>query len=179
MKKNSFITHLQIIFLMAITLICHQNLNAQTKIEISLIEFTVNKNGSNLVGLKNPKGDIVLPANYSFIRWVGDYALVGHPTAISGTGLINKQGKLLIDPSLYCDIELYNINSDVVLFVNGFAKILICDDKLGNLYGFIDTNGKEIIPPKYKRVGEFINGSVEVKSVDNLVFRIDSKGKKL
>lgn len=179
MKNSRIRKHLQTILPVFIICISNYNTIAQTTSSTGLIEFSIKKGDSELFGLKNSKGDIVLPANFSCIRWVGDYALACHPTAIAGTGLINNQGKLIIDPSKYCDIELYQKGSDVVLFVNGFAKILICKDNGTNLYGFINSSGKEVVPPIYLSVGEFINGAVEVKAVDGKVFKIDGTGKKL
>jgi hypothetical protein len=147
------------------------------KVNTDLLEFTITQNERQLYGLKNSAGLIVLPANYGFIRWVGDYGLVGHPTNIEGTGIIDKQGKVIIDPSKYCDIQLSPNGSDLAVFVNGFAKVVICKDN-GNLYGFVDRSGKEVVAPQYVRVGEFINGAAEVEMKDGTIIKIDTFGKR-
>lgn len=185
MKKSVFISHFQIIFLMVTTLICHQTIYAQNKADINLIKFSVNNDGRELFGLKDPDGNIVLPANYSSIVWADDnnYALVGHPTSIEGTGIIDREGKLILDPVKYknCDIERYeNDNGLLVVFINGFAKTVIClDQEPYKLYGFINTRGEEVVRPQYVKVGKFINGTVEVETQDGNVFRIDATGKKM
>lgn len=172
---------------MLIVIICigHYNTYSQPSKNKDLTEYSISKNGRELFGLKNSKGEIVLEANYSSITWAEDYnyALVGHPTSIEGTGIIDRQGKLLLDPVKYknCDIERYeNDNGLLVVFINGFAKTVICLDKMPyKLYGFINTKGEEVVRPQYVKVGKFINGTVEVETVDGKVFRIDGTGKKI
>ncbi len=53
-------------------------------------------------------------------------------------------------------------------------------DKLG-LWGFIDLAGKEIISPKYYKVGTFseYDGTIEVTDQNFETYYIDEKGKRV
>ncbi len=179
------IRHWYRIHISALIFTFHYCAFAQTSQTPDLVTFSVLKDDRELFGLRNAHGDIVLEANYSFIRWAEDYnyGLIGHPTTIEGTGIIDREGKLILDPLLYknCDITMYkNDQEQMVVFINGFARTSICLEKHPyTLYGYINTSGKEVIPPQYVNAGPFINGSAEVEDTNGMIFRIDGNGKKL
>lgn len=185
MIKSIFKNQLQIVILVVVICISNYRTYAQLTKNKELVEYSINKNGREMFGIKNSKGEIVLNANYSFIRWAEDYnyALIGHPTTIEGTGIIDRQGKVILDPLEYknCDIPLYkNDEGLLVVFIGGFAKTSVCLDKAPyTLFGFINTRGEEVVRPQYIKVGEYINGTVEVETVDGKIFRIDSTGTKV
>ena len=183
--KKNMINKLHTILLTSILSSMQYSANAQLFPNKELMIYSVMKEGRELFGIKNTKDDTVLEANFSFIRWAEDfnYGLVGHPTTIEGTGIIDREGKLILDPLLYknCDISMYkNDEGLMVVFINGFARTSICLEKHPyTLYGYINTSGKEVIPPQYVNAGPFINGSAEVEDTNGRIFRIDETGKKL
>ena len=183
--EKNMINKLPTILLISILSSMQYSANAQLSPNKELMIYSVMKEGRELFGIKNTNDDTVLEANFSFIRWAEDfnYGLVGHPTTIEGTGIIDREGKLILDPLLYknCDITMYkNDEGLMVVFINGFARTSICLEKHPyTLYGYINTLGKEVIPPQYVNAGPFINGSAEVEDSNGMIFRIDGTGKKL
>ena len=183
--EKNMINKLPTILLISILSSMQYSANAQLSPNKELMIYSVMKEGRELFGIKNTNDDTVLEANFSFIRWAEDfnYGLVGHPTTIEGTGIIDREGKLILDPLLYknCDITMYkNDEGLMVVFINGFARTSICLEKHPyTLYGYINTSGKEVIPPQYVNAGPFINGSAEVEDTNGMIFRIDGNGKKL
>ena len=62
-------------------------------------------------------------------------------------------------------------------FHEGLAKVRLGDYKTGK-YGFIDTTGKEVVPPKYDRADSFSEGLALVKLNYQYGF-IDTTGKEV
>lgn len=59
----------------------------------------------------------------------------------------------------------------ISVFKNGLAKV-----QYNNKYGFINTNGKEVIPIKYAETGNFSDGYVWVKLNSNRYIYLDKDG---
>jgi hypothetical protein len=118
-------------------------------------------------------------------------------------GVIDKKGKFVIKPTY--DYHVYTgknppIVNGVIRFNNGKKKILVNTKgkeiftleagymgeitKDGfviigvNGYGFIDLNGKEIVPPKYQNVENFSNGMAAVMKGNKWGF-INTEGKEV
>ncbi|MNY58035.1 hypothetical protein D3C86_1943260 [compost metagenome] len=54
----------------------------------------------------------------------------------------------------------------------------MCPVLLNNKIGFVNQEGKEVIPPQFDDAGDFVDGKAEVK-IGNQVYFIDKTGKKI
>ena len=114
-------------------------------------------------GVINERYDTVIPAIYSYIRFIaGDDKLLFKLFVNNQyLGLMDKEGKILTD-------MLY---SDIGPFYNGF-----CYARKNNLFGYIDRKGKEISDFKFNKASNFSNDMAAV-SVNNNWGYIDTTGK--
>ena len=68
------------------------------------------------------------------------------------------------------------IYADAIDFKEGMAGVSVADlQGTWGVWGFINLQGKEVIPPKYKRAKSFDNGVVEVQTDDKWI-KINKKG---
>ena len=117
-------------------------------------------------------------------------------------GVIDKKGKFVIKPTY--DYHVYTgknppIVNGVIRFNNGQKRLLVStkgkeifthNGYLGEItkegfviigangYGFIDLNGKEIVPPKYQQVENFSDGMAAVMKGNKWGF-INTEGKEV
>ena len=101
-------------------------------------------------GLINHKGEFVMKPTFYDLVFPFDKNGIAHvrENNMGSYGLINRQGETLTD----C---IYN---KIFPFVDGYAKVVTPKG-----IGFIDMRGTEIIPPKYRAVGELSEGLVAVQ----------------
>lgn len=88
--------------------------------------------------------------------------------ALSMLALSSLSGNAVIDP----DWALFGVNCGT--FSEGLAEFH--DSKGTRLYGFVNTNGKVAIAPKFKQVGEFHRGTTVVTDENDRKGIIDTKG---
>lgn len=101
-------------------------------------------------GVIDTKGNFIIQPKYEIISELSNRLFWVHNG--DDTWIIDINGKNVVVPGYYEQIELYSIN--------GYIKVL-----KNNLYGVIDLSGKEIIAPQYDDIGEIwdTNGFIEVK----------------
>lgn len=89
------------------------------------------------VGLVNPTGEIVIDVKYDRM-WEVDKDGIAAAMMDGKWGYIDMNDKVLV-PFVYDEVRS---------FQNGLGKV-----KRNNLYGFVDTSGREVIPPMYENLG--------------------------
>ncbi len=127
------------------------------------------------MGVLNTKGEMVIPAEYSFVRDFSEgLASVGilaksESKAFYKWGFIDREGRLVIDTQ-------YDYTGS---FHEGLARV----KRDGGKYGYIDKAGREVILPQYDWAGNFCNGKalvLEGKGTENgKLWAVDRTGKKL
>lgn len=116
----------------------------------------------NKYGFVDTLGNWVIPVNYDNASSFSDSVAIVHTDCKAG--IIDLKGNVKI---------IENDYNYVNMFYSGCA-IVIRD----NLYGLIDKNGKELIPPKYKEINHFYNGySIIEEDLVNTFGLIDSTGR--
>lgn len=118
------------------------------------------------LGFINLSGKEVIPAKYcranSFNEGLALVGIFSINDNIDYT-FINKRGNIVIDCSKY---------DEVCDFKEGLAAV-----ERNNLWGFINQNGKEVIPCKYNNVDDFYEGLAVVTNNDWVDAFIDRTGK--
>ncbi len=138
------------------------------------------RDATNLVGLINNKQEVVLPPTYDVIRPFKDgYAKVAKNKK---WGVIDNQGKEVIAPN-YDDIGDFNVglvwakkqnnwflvSGQKEIALPGISKIDHIENadfilvQQGNKVGFIDSDGKWLIPATYDDARNFQEGLAPVK----------------
>lgn len=107
---------------------------------------------TDLYGYINTLGEVVLPVKYNY---VGNFEYGKALVKQNGVSIsfVNELGKVVIPLQQY---------SNVHEFSDGLAAVCKND-----LYGYIDLNGRLVIPIKYKDADEFTNGIALVKNENN------------
>ncbi len=114
------------------------------------------------MGYLNPTGELVIPAKYDLAgKFSGGLAPVYQNER---GGYLNKRGKVTIK------IEFDGVGS----FQDGLAPV-----QIGDRFGFINKRGKIVIGVDYLLVGEFRGGLAPVLTVEEKLFYINKKGKKI
>lgn len=134
--------------------------------------FCENHTGSMLCGVMNSQGEMVIPPIYHKLRVLVDLDLNLNPSLLIAynqnkkSGLLNLETGKLLTPFKYDEIE--NISDNRI-------KV-----SLNGKYGFIDTNGTEVIPTIYDFVEGFHLGlSLARKDGSDEEFYIDKTGKRV
>ncbi len=101
-----------------------------------------------LEGLLDCEYKFIIPVKYKNIRVVNEYAIITNYSGLEGLVEL-KTGRLVCEPK-------YRQVGGVCLgdFSNGFVRV----QNHERLYGYIDANGKEVIPCKYIDAENFYNG---------------------
>lgn len=125
---------------------------------------------NGLYGYKDDKGKIVIPAQYVTATYF--FTGVDKAWVYNGTkfALIDKKNKLII-PFKYSYVNFFQEGLAVVATNTKFMEV-------GGNYGFVNKNGKEIIPLIYDAAEEFKAGKTKVKK-GNEEFYIDKTGKRI
>ena len=93
----------------------------------------------------------------------------GHYDYIMGKqGYVDKTGKFVIPPGKYYLAEDFS---------EGLAGVGVNDCKKDYCYGYIDTTGKVVIEPQFQTVGEFHEGTADVRMPNDKWGVIDKTGK--
>jgi hypothetical protein len=136
-------------------------------------------------GVINRKGKNVIPFKYDFIYFSNG---LYHLTINQKNGLADTAGFIIIPPAYGSIHPTYDINNaenyfvwlnskngiidkdrNIVVpivydFMNNFYYEGMLEVRKGELFGFVDRNGKEIIPCKYDYVQQFENGIALVQA---------------
>lgn len=152
------------------------------------------KNFDDKIGFINLAGEeIVKPQYDGFVRFINGFSEV---EIGNKTGIVNKEGKLVIDPIIenFGIIEREGLKSVKINgkwgFVNSNYEIVVRPSfeavdyfseglvsfKQDNKWGFLDTEGNIIIEPSFKSVNNFHNGIALVTTIENNQEIIDIKG---
>lgn len=131
-----------------------------------LIKFCMN----SLFGVSDKQGNIIVPAEYTFIQTVGDYKSVF--TKNGKLSIFDVRNRQLQDIDLIDDGKAYNM-----VFCDGLAPF-----RRGKEFGYVDTNGHVTIEPRFKGAAPFSKGmaTVQIQEVDGKNVRavtIDKTGK--
>lgn len=96
------------------------------------------KNGN--WGFLNTKGEVALPFTYQ-----------APISAAEGRIWVRKDSATILMDYLFREIKRFNKYNKVYPFSNGYAAVSIKDtsDYYGNLYGYIDRDGNEVVAPQY------------------------------
>jgi hypothetical protein len=117
---------------------------------------------NELWGYINTAGKLVIPAQYKKVSNFSEgRAWVTDPSGI--ISLLDKQGK----PINISNLAIVNYEN----FSEGLAAV-----KIGENWGFIDINGKMIIPAEYMKVDLFSDGLAAVKIGEGQMGYINKKG---
>lgn len=137
-----------------------------------------------LFGFMDPTGKIVIPAQYKTVGYFSN-GLAWVKTEEGTVGYVDKSGKFVIDPVFVNAKEfdtklgiarvkkgeewMYVRKKDGSTFsIEGASNFGDFHDgrafaRKGDLYGFIDENGKWVIEPKYTKVRDFHGGYAPVR----------------
>ncbi|MCA9802168.1 MAG: WG repeat-containing protein [Cyanobacteria bacterium HKST-UBA02] len=141
------------------------NTSGEIQFQTEVVRATPFKNGlsavlaaSNKSGAINKSGDFVFEAND--IRRAGDSLFAGHLPADGKAApmrLLDASGKVLASfPPDTNDVG--EEGEGLIPFCQGgeyYPKYQFCQ---GGRWGYMDLNGKIVIPPRYEKAGRFING---------------------
>lgn len=130
----------------------------------------VKPTGSKTWGYANLKGDVVIPAQYAkCYKFSPEGLAVIYDQQERQYYFINTKGE-----KLNTEVKGFKLRDglgfDVEGFKNGVALV-----KIGEKWGYIDTQGKVAIPAKYEDANDFNDGYAAVKS-DGKFLVIDTKG---
>ncbi|MBK6752250.1 MAG: WG repeat-containing protein [Flavobacteriales bacterium] len=154
------------IFSVALTLASASVGSAQTLL------VQVKPAGSDLWGYANNKGEMVVPPTYkSCFRFTeSGYAAVNDPVTKKG-GFIDTKGQRL--QTEVSDFELIGglFQTDVQGFACGLAPV-----KVSEQWGFMNTEGKLVVPAKYDKVDAF-DGCHTVVEIAKKKYILSSDGK--
>lgn len=122
---------------------------------------------NTLYGLINTKGKFIVEPEYSYISQFSE----GLSVAIKDSSflVLDEEGKTLTS-------KPYNYISP---YKNGRALFSQFDERKVFLYGYLDRNGKEIIPAKYINGSDFVAGKAIVQKSQEKFELIDMQGKVL
>ncbi|MGL5380598.1 WG repeat-containing protein [Clostridium sp.] len=119
---------------------------------------------NNYFGAININGSYAIPPIYNYIDDFHEGRAVY--TKNNTMGVISENGTVITKRN-YSFISSYSDSRAVVSII----------DKAGNsLYGYIDLNGNEVIPPKYKQATDFKYQHALIQDNDDLYKVIDSNG---
>lgn len=124
------------------------------------IHFTTNNlfckyrdfNGKSGLDIILPDGDMKTIENVAYLK-EEHYERIVFCLSSNDFGVIDPNGNIIVEAGLYKDIRDYHDSLAVVKDQN-------------NNYGFMDVNGKVVIPFKYKQVDSFIDGIALVQTKD-------------
>ncbi|HEY5561409.1 MAG TPA: WG repeat-containing protein [Clostridiaceae bacterium] len=119
---------------------------------------------NNLTGIINSQENYIVKPQYSSIYEFSE----GCAAVIDDSGfkLIDEKGKMLTT-------KAYSFISS---FKEGRAMFAGNDINNNYLYGYLDRDGKEVIPLKYQSANDFSSGKAVVKISENLFALINLKG---
>ncbi len=167
--------------------------------EMKLYPASIKEKYGTKWGYINEKGEFVIHPKYDYAYNFQDnhLAIVEYN---ENYGVIDSSGNYIIDPK-YSFITEFSEGLGVVVDENGFRVIDengkeitkktypyigsfkedrgIFEEKKEEdifLYGYLNKEGKEIIPPKYENASDFQNGKAVVKIKDGEYAQIDGNG---
>ena len=144
----------------------YKTTNINQRIELSNVPgiftlFSDNATYADAFGLMRSDGKIILEPKYSFIECIGDNIFSVKDTS-GKTGIFSAKGNWIMKPRY----------KDLGFFSKGMAYF-----QLNNKFGFINNQGKEVIPPIYESaVGDFKNGFATLSNGKENFF-LDETGK--
>ena len=144
-----------------------QALKQITQNKVSVEKFSVSTNKAGRMGASAANGKIIVPFIYDYVYKLngGDYFIVGLPSKNSQStppldmGIINAQGQLII-PIKYSGID-YDRN-----FKRFKVRLDIAENN--SKFGFIDENGKIVVPVIYEDLERISNMGSEPTNVGKL-----------
>jgi hypothetical protein len=126
--------------------------------------------GSKTWGYANSKGELVIPAKYEKCYKFSSEGLAPiYDTEKRQYYFINAKGE-----TLTTEISGYRLIDGFGFDLSGFSNGLVAV-KLGEKWGYMNTQGKLIIPAKYEKVTEF-NSGYATAVVDGKQIVLDTKG---
>ena len=132
-----------------------------------------NDNGRAIVskagqyGIIDPQGKPIVNFQYDYISDFSDGPAIA--TDKTGYKVINKDGKIIFDNKGY-----------ISSFKEGLAVIEgNSSPDAHSLYGYLNRDGKIVIPPQYESAGDFNNGTAIVKKMEGTYALIDTDGNEL
>jgi hypothetical protein len=171
---------------------------------ITLFPASVKSIGGTMWGYIDNNGSLVLSADYDYANNFQDNGLA-IVERHDNTGAINTMGRYVVKP-VYDSISPFTEGRAIAIDKAGFKVIdetgsvltrkayeyisrfsggmavfnVSLDHGSGQLYGYLDRQGREAIPPQYMEAGDFSkDGRAVVKVKDNEYALIDRTGKKL
>lgn len=135
--------------------------------------FGFQDNGLAIVGTKgkqgviNQTGQFVAQPVYDYINPFSEGLAV--VSTSGGAGVINEAGKV-ITPKKYLNISSYS---------DGRALFTVSRNQDTQLYGYLNKEGREAIPARFRQGTDFTNGKAVVQVGDKEYQLIDREGRKL
>ncbi|MDB5272383.1 MAG: repeat-containing protein [Chitinophagaceae bacterium] len=128
--------------------------------------------GSKTWGYANSKGELIIPAKYEKCYKFSSEGLAPiYDVEKKQFYFINPKGETLpVEISNFRLIEGFGFGAELVGYSDGLVPV-----KIGEKWGYLNTQGKLSIPAKYERVTEFNNGYANV-SADGKFLVLDTKG---
>ncbi|WP_251860030.1 WG repeat-containing protein [Clostridium sp. Marseille-Q2269] len=121
---------------------------------------------NNLYGIIDKNGDYVVKHKYSFISEFSEKRAVVIDD--KGFNIINERGTELISTT-----KNYNYIGN---FKEGRARYSSLSSNNTYIYGYLDIQGREVIPAQYEDVGDFYEGKAVVKVKENQYALINING---
>lgn len=118
----------------------------------------------SLYGIIDSQGKNIVNSQYDYISDFSEGLAIA--TDRSGYKVFNREGKTVFENKGY-----------ISSFKEGFAVIEgNSTPEVHSLYGYLNREGKIVIPPKYESAGDFSNGAAIVKKQEGSYALIDTEG---
>ncbi len=144
----------------------YKTTNINQRIELSQVLnvftlFSDNGTYTDAFGLMRSDGKIILKPEYSFVQNIGDNLFSVKDTS-GKTGIFSTKGNWILKPKY----------KDMGFFREGLAYFQVNDK-----FGFINNQGKEVIPPIYESADHYFENGFATLSNGKEKFFFDETGK--
>jgi len=128
------------------------------------------------MGIINEQGEKVIPFKYHYTSSVGNGLFAVQEKSGDKIGYMTLQGKYVVEPKYDMGFQFKGKRARVA--VGNYQDLMDFKYMENCKYGFIDENGKEVIPPQYDWAGDFGDGIAPVAK-NGRYFFIDMNGDKI
>ena len=153
----------------------------------NLVQQTKSTERDTLTGTPSEDAKYLPISDFHFRAFINNRCII---KAGEKEFLIDKDGNIILDMGTIPAVTTYrgkiDYNGEILgitdyYFTNGMIRVKnnLKEDRYKQRYGFMDTTGKVVIPPIYKRASNFSEGVSIVITENNEKIVIDKTGKQL